>query len=140
VNYIRILFFGIIAFVCVFFGWNMLEQALGEQREVYVIDGILNYWAVFAGFLSSLVIIGYCVTEIVKKKSAISFLRKGIIISCVIISPVISIALREAVFHRANDYVKCERLSKLSTRYSSQTYAVNNSKCVELEEKERLVE
>ncbi|MGL6506215.1 hypothetical protein ACSZOC_09170 [Aeromonas hydrophila] len=72
-NYIRILFFGIMAFVCVFFGWNMLEQAFGEQREVYVIDGVLNYWAVLGGFLSSLVIIGYCVTEIVKKNQQYHF-------------------------------------------------------------------
>lgn len=139
-NYIRILFFGIIAFVCVFFGWNMLEQAFGEQREVYVIDGVINYWAVFGGFLVSLSIIAYCLSEILKKNLSAKFLNISVIISCVIISPVISIALREAVFHRANDYVKCERLSKLSTRYSSQTYAVDNSKCVELEGNKRLVE
>jgi hypothetical protein len=134
VNYLRIVFFGAFLSASVFFGWDMLEQAFGEQREVYVIDGILNYWAVFGGFLVSLIIIVYCLAEILKRNLSAKFLNVSAIISCVIISPIISIALREAVFHRANDYVKCERLSKLSSRYSSQTYAVNNEVCVKLEE------
>lgn len=136
-NYIRILFFSIMAFVCVFFGWEMIAKAVGEQREVYVIAGILNYWAVFAGLLSSLVIIGYCVTEIVKKKSPLSFLSKGIIISCVIISPVVSFTLKEITSSRVNGYVECEGLSKLSTRFSSKTYAIDSSTCSEIEEKKR---
>lgn len=136
-NYIRILFFIVIAFVCVFFGWEMIAKAVGEQREVYVVVGILNYWAVFAGLLSSLVIIGYCVIEIVKKKSPISFLSTGIIISCVIISPVVSFTLKEITSSRVNGYVECEGLSKLSTRFSSKTYAIDSSTCSEIEEKKR---
>lgn len=113
----------------------MIAKAVGEQREVYVVVGIVNYWAVFAGLLSSLVIIGYCVTEIVKKKSPISFLSKGIIISCVIISPIVSFTLKEITSSRVNGYAECEDLSKLSTRFSSRTYAINSSTCLELEER-----
>ena len=136
-NYLRVVFFGAFLSASVFFGWDMLEQAFGEQREVYVIDGILNYWAVFAGFLVSLIIIIYCMAEILKRNISAAFFNKSAIISCVIISPIISVALREVVFHRANDYVKCERLSKLSSRYSSQTYAIVNETCIKLEENKK---
>ena len=136
-NYIRIFFFGAMASISVFFGWDIFDEAFGSQRDVYVVDGILNYWAIFAGFLCSLVIISYCITEILKKRSSAAFLNKGIIISCALISPIISFTLKEITLYRASDYIQCERLSKISTRFSSKTYAVNNEICVRLEEKKK---
>lgn len=136
-NYLRIFFFGAMAAASIFFGWDIFDEAFGPQRDVYVIDGILNYWAIFAGFLSSLVIITYCMTEILKKRASTAFLNKGVIISCALISPIISFALKEVTLYRASDYVQCDRLSKISTRFSSKTYAVNNDICVRLEEKKK---
>lgn len=136
-NYIRIVFFGAFLFACVFFGLDMLEQAFGEKREVYVIDGILNYWAVFGGFILSSVIIFYCAIEILKNKSLVTFLRKGILVGCIVIAPLLAIALKEVTLQRTSGYVECEKLRKLSTRFSSSTYAVDNDTCIKLEEKKK---
>lgn len=133
-NYLRIVFFGAFLFACVFFGLDMLEQAFGEQREVYVIDGILNYWAVFGGFILSSIIIVYCVVEILKNKSLVTFLRKGILVGCIVIAPLLAIALKEMTLQRTSGYVECEKLRKLSSRFSSKTYAIDNNMCMILED------
>lgn len=132
-NYIRILFFGSMASVSVFFGWEIFEKAFGEQRQIYVIDGILNYWAIFASFLSCLVIICYCIAEVLKKNASTSFINKGIIISCILISPIMAFTFKEITLYRASDYVQCDNLSKISTRFSSKTYAVNINLCKQIE-------
>lgn len=131
------LFFSIIVFVCVFFGLDILTKAFGTQRDVYVINGILNYWAIFSGFLSSLIIIYYCIVEILKRKPPVSFLREGILVSCVIIAPLLSFALKEMTLQRTSGYVECKSLHKISSRFSSTTYAVNNESCIKLEEKKK---
>lgn len=136
-NYIRIVFFGSFLFACVFFGLDMIEQAYGEQREFYVISGILNYWAVFGGFFISLIIIVYCVTEIFKRKLPSSFLNKGGIFSCIILAPLLAFALKEVTLQRTSGYVECKRLHKLTTRFSSQTYAIDNDMCIKLEQKKK---
>lgn len=136
-NYLRIVFFGAFLFACVFFGLDMLEQAFSEQREVYVIDGILNYWAVFGGFILSSVIIVYCVVEILKNKSLVTFLRKGILVGCIVIAPLLAIALKEVTLQRTSGYVECEKLHKLSSRFSSKTYAIDNNICMILEDNKK---
>lgn len=128
-NYVRILFFGAIAFGSTFFGWDVLQEAFGEQRDVYVIVGILNYWAIFSCMASSLIIILYCSVEIVTGKSLSVFLKNGIIISCLLISPLISFSLKELTLHRINDYVQCDTLSKVTSRFTSKTYAVTTEQC-----------
>ncbi|WCH28246.1 hypothetical protein [Aeromonas salmonicida] len=133
-NYLRIIFFGFFLSASVFFGWDILEQAFGEQREVYVIDGILNHWAVFGGFILSSIIIVYCVVEILKNKSLVTFLRKGILVGCIVIAPLLAIALKEVTLQRTSGYVECEKLRKLSSRFSSKTYAIDNNMCMILED------
>jgi len=137
VNYLRIVFFGAFLFACVFFGLDMLEQAFGEKREVYVIDGILNYWAVFGGFILSSIIIVYCVVEILKNKPLVTFLRKGILVGCIVIAPLLAIALKEVTLQRTSGYVECEKLRKLSSRFSSKTYAIDSNMCMILEDNKK---
>ncbi len=136
-NYLRIVFFGAFLFACVFFGLDMLEQAFGEKREVYVIDGILNYWAVFGGFILSSIIIVYCVVEILKNKPLVTFLRKGILVGCIVIAPLLAIALKEVTLQRTSGYVECEKLRKLSSRFSSKTYAIDSNMCMILEDNKK---
>lgn len=136
-NYIRILFFGAIAAGSTFFGWDMLQQAFGEHREIYVIAGILNYWAVFSCLSSSLIIILYCSVEITTGKSLAAFLKKGILISCMLISPAISLSLKELTINKVNSYVLCNELSKVTSRFTSKTYAINNNICTTLESEKK---
>ncbi|MDM5088243.1 hypothetical protein OB947_04835 [Aeromonas bestiarum] len=136
-NHIRIIFFGTILFGSAFFGWDSIERAFGAQSDVYVIYGILNYWAIFSAFLSSLIIIAYCLGEILKRNISSSFLNRGAIISCVIVAPLLAFALKEITFQRASGYVECDKLHKLSSRFSSKTYAIDNNMCMMLEDNKK---
>lgn len=136
-NYLRIVFFGILLSICVFFGLDSVESAFGVQKSVYVIYGILNYWAMFGAFLFSLIIIVYCLAEILKINLSSSFLNKGGIVSCIIIAPLLAFALKEMTLQRTSGYVECERLHKLSTRFSSKTYAIDKDMCMILEDNKK---
>ncbi|MFM5465871.1 hypothetical protein ACET66_17790 [Aeromonas simiae] len=137
-NYLRVISFSAMTIICTFFIWeDLFKYIFHVQQESYQINGIQNLWAIFAGFFSGIIIVIYCVIEITEKKSAVKFINRGIIISCAIIAPLLAIASSVFLNHKASGYIKCERLSKSSYRFSVRTYAIDHDTCLKLEKTKR---
>lgn len=104
-----------------------------DTNDIIVIEGLLNILGVsfclFGGAYSSL----YWLNNIVRLPFPVGNFAKPILIIAFVVSPTYSLTMYQILQNKVENYVECKELRKVSSRFSSRTYANNANLCREAE-------
>ncbi|QMV14128.1 hypothetical protein [Vibrio spartinae] len=124
-------------FMCLggFFSLDIMGKLL-ITTDVVKVDGILNIWGSYGSFLVGFYLLLYWCDQVISLPFSIGdFNRIGVIL-LLVVSPLLTIVTYAKLHADISDYVECTDLRKISSRYSSHTYAVSEELCQQaLEEK-----
>lgn len=99
------------------------------QKDIFVIDGILNVWGSISGVLIGSFFLLYYICQVLNYIITPNKLNKIALILIFIISPLMSLVIRQASNAKITNYEECKNLREISTRYSSKTYAKSMELC-----------
>lgn len=103
-----------------------------SDASVIKIDGILNIWASF-GMLFVFSYLGvYFINEKFSFHLPIGNLNKIGILIIIVIAPMLSTATYVQSNSNVSGYIECKNERKLSSRYSSRTYAISPELCTKI--------
>ncbi|MCG6230233.1 hypothetical protein [Vibrio furnissii] len=127
-NYVRIALFSSMCLLSLYFVQDDVSSAF-SNAPVIIISGILNVWAAFGGaFIGA-----YLVLLFMKEQFRLSIrlwdFNRVIAVVGLLIAPVLAIATYNKAHSNTQHYVECKSERKISSRYSSRTYAVTESLC-----------
>lgn len=128
----KILFWLLISIVGIWFSFDAFVVAFGKSKEAVTVDGFLNVWAsIFCAFLGVFVAY-YFVMELMK--SPITGKRFNVIglSFATIVAPLLAFGIHSQSLSTVENYVECNDLRQISSRYSSRTYAISDAVCLRL--------
>ncbi len=96
---------------------------------VFPPDGVLNMWGVYGSFLIGIYGLVYWLGQLIDLPFPVGNFTKPVMIIAVVISPLLTVGTYAKVHADISGYVECTDLRKLSSRYSSHTYAVSEELC-----------
>ena len=131
-NYIRIILCSLVLWLCWWITSGNVKQAFGLLPSIVEVPGVLNIWAGFSGFITSAYLVVYSIKDEFKLSFYIGEINKVIIISALAISPLLTIVTYSQIHANLENYVECSELRKLSSRYSSRTYALSPELCTKI--------
>lgn len=99
------------------------------QKDIFVIDGIFNVWGSISGVLIGSFFLLYYICQVLNYIITPNKLNKIALILIFIISPLMSLVIRQASNAKITNYEECKNLREISTRYSSRTYAKSMELC-----------
>jgi hypothetical protein len=105
-----------------------------SSNDVIVIDGLLNIWASVGGLLLFTYFSVYAAKNEFELSISMGNLNKIGITIAFIISPLLAMGTYSQAKANVADYVECKSERKLSSRYSSRTYARTEELCLSLED------
>ncbi len=129
---IRILLCIVIALFSLHLSSDYIVFFSTTSKDILVVDGMLNVWASISGVLIGLFFLLYYICQILDYEITDRKLNAISLMLIFIISPLISIAIRQASDNKVVNYVECKDLRELSSRYSSRTYAKTIDLCNDL--------
>ena len=133
-NYIRIILCSLLTWV----GWWITSdnaiKAFGSIPSVVEVPGVLNIWAGFCSIFAGVYLIAYSVKDEFKLSVPIGDINKVLIASTLVLSPLLTVGTYTQIHSNIESYVECGDLRKFSSRYSSRTYASDETLCLELEQ------
>ncbi|WP_332405565.1 hypothetical protein [Vibrio metschnikovii] len=111
---------------------NDLILSAFSHDDIIKVSGLLNMWGSFV----MLLIFPYLVVYVIKDKYKLSINlgeinRVGLIIM-IVISPVLAMITYTQSKSNVINYVECKDERKISSRYSSRTYAISSELCTKI--------
>lgn len=132
-NIFRIVLFSLLTALAYFQVSGQVAAAFSQENTIEV-DGVLNMWASFSGLLIGIYAAVYSFKLQFRLNIPMGDASKIIVL--VAISGMAYVpSLRTAIDNNLsnNHYVECKNERKVSSRYSSRTYAISNDACKQLE-------
>lgn len=130
-NYVRIVIFTLLSALG---GWvvsNDLFLAFsGELPAVVEVSGLLNIMAGVGCLFIGIYITIYAAKEQFNLAVPVGDINKVCILG-ITLSAVLSVILHISIFSNISVYTECESLRKISSRYSSRTYAISDEVCLQ---------
>ncbi|EKO3438036.1 hypothetical protein NTE19_001882 [Vibrio fluvialis] len=99
------------------------------NAPVITISGILNIWAAYGGAFIGAYLVLYFVKEQFHWSVRIGDFNRVIAVVGLLIAPLLAITTYSKALSNVDNYVECKSERKLSSRYSSRTYAISASFC-----------
>ncbi|QDC92985.1 hypothetical protein [Vibrio furnissii] len=132
-NYLRLVFLGLLGFLAY---WQVAGQigSAFSTNTVIKADGLLNIWASYSGLLICTYLSIYYLKDILNLSINIGNVNKVGILMFVVIAPLLAIATFGQTKSNVSGYVECKHERKVSSRYSSRTYAINDEICASLKD------
>lgn len=127
-NYIRIVLFSSTSLLALYFVHSDVSSAW-TNAPVITISGILNIWAAYGGALIGAYLVLYFVKEQFHWSVRIGDFNRVIAVVGLLIAPLLAVATYSKALSSVDNYVECKSERKLSSRYSSRTYAIRASLC-----------
>ncbi|WP_306331985.1 hypothetical protein [Vibrio injensis] len=127
-NYLRITIYFSLGLLA---SYQVIDQfgSAFSNESIIKIDGILNIWASYSGALICFYLIVYSISDEFELKLPIGEINKVLIVSGVIVGPLLAIGNYSLTQANVKHYVECTDARKLSSRYSSRTYAISPEFC-----------
>lgn len=100
-----------------------------SSADIIEISGPLNIWGSYTMLLVLPYIAIYTVKEAYRLKLNIGDIRKVGLLLMLVVAPSISIGVYGQSKANVSNYVECKDERKVSSRYSSRTYAIDDSLC-----------
>ncbi|EOX1298132.1 hypothetical protein ACPDLO_003146 [Vibrio cholerae] len=135
-NYIRIVLFSLLTWLGWWISSDNVSKAFGPISSIVEVSGVLNVWAGFCSIIAGLYLVIYSIKDEFKLSIPIGEINKVIIVSTLIVSPLLTIAIYSQMQSVVSSYVECKSERKISSRYSSRTYAVSEELCSALDQHE----
>jgi hypothetical protein len=134
-NQIRIVLFSLVTYFAFGQASEQLSFALSDG-DVIKTDGLLNIWASYSSLFLGLYIVIYSLKALWKLSLYIGEINRVLLVACLIIAPLLAIGTYSQAKANVADYVECKSERKLSSRYSSRTYARTEELCLSLTPKQ----
>jgi hypothetical protein len=131
---LRIIVSFIFMTVGILFSFDLLEKAF-TTADIIKVDGVLNIWGSYGSSLIGSYSLLYWLNKIVAFPFSLGDFNKVGIILVIIIAPLLTIGTYAKIHANISGYVECHNLRKLSSRYSSRTYAISEELCHKLSKK-----
>lgn len=109
-----------------------IAKTMFDTSEVIKVDGILNIAGMYGTFLTSVYLLIWWINQWVAMPFRIGDLNKVVITILLVITPLITVGTYAKIRSNIEFYVECKNERKISSRYSSRTYAVNEALCSDL--------
>ncbi|EKO3425682.1 hypothetical protein [Vibrio fluvialis] len=132
-NYVRLVLFSVSTVVAFFFVEDSLQMAFSDDR-VIEISGLLNIWASYAILLVSPYFLMHTLKNMFNSSWHLGNANKIVILLIMIVAPVTAMATFSQSKANVANYVECKHERKVSSRYSSRTYAINDEICATLKD------
>lgn len=97
--------------------------------NIIEVSGILNTWGAISGLLVGSYLVVFWLKKLVDIRVPIGELNKVGVVLILVISPLLTVASYSKIQINSNNYIECVDLRKASLRFSSRTYAKNESFC-----------
>lgn len=134
-NYFRLVLFTLASYLAFLFVSKDISSVYSNE-QIIIISGLLNVWASY----SMLFICSYLVIHTLKKEFQLSWKlgdpSRVVFLITIIISPLLAIGTYSQAKSNVANYVECKSERKISSRYSSRTYALNEELCQQLKDKD----
>ncbi|MBY7902760.1 hypothetical protein KW459_17750 [Vibrio fluvialis] len=127
-NYVRIVLFSSMSLLALYFVCGGVSSAL-TNSPVITISSILNIWAAYGGTLIGAYLVLYFVKEQFHWSVRIGDFNRVIAVVGLLIAPLLATATYSKALSNVDNYVECKNERKISSRYSSRTYAISASLC-----------
>lgn len=128
----------IIAAAFIWFGFEQVSEdlhaTLSNGAESFRISGIANIWASYCAPLVGSVLIIHVLMSLVKVGNPDKLFQRGILIVIFAIAPVLTFATKMKLNAKAENYVECQDLKRVSRWSSYQVYAISIDECHRLKE------
>jgi hypothetical protein len=134
VNYVRVIIFSVVVYIAFFQALEQIASAFGSS-QIIKIDGLINIWTSNAGLLVGAYMVAYSINSQFGLSLKLGEINKVLLLSCVLIAPLLSIGTYTLSLDNVSDYVECKNERRVSTRFSSRTYAVSTDICESLNPK-----
>ncbi|MCG6350369.1 hypothetical protein, partial [Vibrio fluvialis] len=112
---------------------DSLQMAFSDDR-VIEISGLLNIWASYAILLVSPYFLMHTLKNMFNSSWHLGNANKIVILLIMIVAPVTAMATFSQSKANVANYVECKHERKVSSRYSSRTYAINDEICATLKD------
>lgn len=132
-NYLRVIFLGLLGGLAYFQIYGQIGSAF-STNSVIKVDGLLNIWASYSGLLICTYLTIYYLKDIFHLSINIGNVNKVGILMFVVIAPLLTIVTFGQTKSNVSSYVECKSERKISSRYSSRTYAVSAELCSALDQ------
>ncbi|WP_306332044.1 hypothetical protein [Vibrio injensis] len=130
-SYFRILFCLLVALGGWFLSKRQLETAF-SNADIIKVDGLLNIWASYGILLLCCYLLFYYIKEIFKFSFPIGEINKVIIVIAIVIAPILAIGTFSKAKSNVSNYIECKDERKVSSRFSSRTYATTSELCTKI--------
>jgi hypothetical protein len=135
VIFIRIIALGLVTAL----GWwitadDFLKAFATSTPSVVEVSGILNIWAGLGCLFIGLYLAIYLAREQLNLSISVGNPNK-VIIWGTILTLACALVLKSKIMSNVSGYVECSDLRKLTSRYSSRTYAISEELCHKLSKK-----
>ncbi|MCG3724783.1 hypothetical protein [Vibrio cincinnatiensis] len=112
-------------------GWlvNNLIEAAFYHSNIIRVAGLLNMWGSYVMLLIFPYFTMYTIKEQFRLSLNIGEINKVGIVLVLIVAPLLAMGTYSKAQSNVESYVECKSERKISSRYSSRTYAVNEELC-----------
>lgn len=132
--FLRIILFSALTILTGVWTYDLIVNAFFfDNPNIIVIDGLLSMCGTVGSLWAAIYIIIYSIKEQFNLTIPIGEINKMIIIG-LFLCLVIASSLNFKIHSNISQYVECTDARKISSRYSSQTYALSTSLCLQLAE------
>ncbi|MGY3914764.1 hypothetical protein [Aeromonas australiensis] len=130
----------IIAAAFIWFGFEQVSEdlyaALSNSAESFRISGIANIWASYCAPLVGMILIIHVLMSVAKVGNPDKFFQRGVLIVIFAIAPTLTFATKMKLNAKAEYYVECQDLKRVSRWNSYQVYSISIDECHRLKEKQ----
>ncbi len=127
-NYARIVIFSLLAVLGGWISYSNISTATLSSQIVIERDGIVNIFSGYGCFFIGVYIVLYSAKEQFRLTVNIGKINK-MVLSLFFISLILSVINFSAINYQIKGYTECKDQRKLSSRYSSRTYAMSPKIC-----------
>lgn len=107
---------------------GQIASAFSNDSKI-VLDGLLNIWASFGMLLICPYLTIYVIKDEFTLRLPIGDANRVLVILGLVVAPLLAIGLYNQSHANVANYVECKSERKLSSRYSSRTYAITEDLC-----------
>lgn len=101
-----------------------------SENPVIKVDGILNMWASYGAFFIFSYLAAYYIKEKYELTWRIGEINRVLIFCSIIVAPLFAIGTYGQAKDNVSNYIECKSERKISSRYSSRTYAISANLCL----------
>lgn len=133
-NFVRITLCLLVVIGAYFQVSEQITSAFSSSNKI-VVDGLLNIWASIAMLLMCSYLTIYTIKDAFSLSLPTGEAKRVLLVLGLVIAPLFAVTTYTKSQSNVASYVECKRERKLSSRYSSRTYAISQEVCESLEVK-----